>query len=231
MNMWVLMQKLLIFIIAAFFISTCFADNYPVIWTDQVKLNSLADIPKILSTQKITEVQYSNDNTGQTAVAKTCEDYFKLRKAGFFPVNNMEIGQESYFKNTCDPLQYFQHAQPATMSYIRNFNLQTDYKLLPAAAIFPSLGNMPDPEGNLGTAFPDIQISGTPSKNSITVTSQNIGMEADISVLGWGDFTHSGNDQMLIFVANYALGGTYHSYTTYVLGKDSASAPIINVGN
>jgi len=224
-------MRFLVFILTILFSSTCLADNYPVIWTPVVQLKSLADIPKILSTQKIAVVQYSNDNTGQTAVAKTCEDYFKLTNTGYFPINNMEIGQESYFKNTCDPLRYFQHAQPATISYLRNFDLEKDYKLLPAAAIFPSLGDMPDPEGNLGTAFPDLQISGTPSKNSITVKSQNIGMEADILVLGWGDFTHSGKDQMLIFVANYALGGTYHSYTTYVLSKDSAAASIVKVGN
>lgn len=218
-------------IIALLMTVTSFAagvDKYPVQWTSNLKLKSIAAIPQLFANPSYpgSQVNYvGGANDAQMTVATTCNDYFKLTKKDYEPANNMEIAAESFFKLNCDPLLFLQHAKPAKQSFLRQFNLQKDFGLLPAKYVFPNLGDGAQPIGDVKTAFPDTTTSDA-SANHINLTSKAAGMTSDIRILGWGDFNGKGNDQMLIFVGNYTLQGTFHSYTVYVLSRDSNNAPL-----
>jgi hypothetical protein len=201
--------------------------SYPVQWTHQLKLQSIKDIPNLLAspTYVNTQVKFITDNRAQHAIAKTCNDYFHLTKKGYVAETNIELSAESWFIANCDPLIYLLHAKPAKFSQVRGFNIQKEYGLLPAKLIFPNMGSDPQPRGTLQKAFPHARVVAT-TPTSITLDSKKAGMKTSISVLAWGDFNGSGYDQMLVFIANYALQGTYHSYTPYVLTRTTAKAPL-----
>jgi hypothetical protein len=220
---------LVVFVLGAFLPSTSLAANanYPVKWTTELQLQSIQEIPQLLTNPGYVqaEVKYVTDDKNQQAIAKTCNDYFELNKKGFVAQDNAAIDAESWFIKTCDSLIYLLHAKPAKYSYIRGFNLQNDYGLLPAEVIFPNLGDGGRPKGDVKTAFPDVQAN-LVSPTSIILSSAKAGMKTGVSVLGWGDFNGSGYDQMLVFIANYAMAGTYHFYTPFVLARKVANAPI-----
>lgn len=203
-----------------------FAADYPVLWTENVNINSLSEIPQLLTKESTTSVNYISDK-GQRAVANSCARYFELTKQGYYPENNKEISGESFFKMTCDPLNDLLHAKPAKQSYLRSFDIQKDYGLLPAAVVFPSLGESSDTKDNVKAAYPDVFVqTKMASKIAIDLVSKKAAMKSHVDILAWGDFNNDGYDDMLIFVANYVLQGTYHSYTTYILTKKSSDGAI-----
>lgn len=202
--------------------------KYPVRWTKGIQLNSLSDISQILLYKEFGEVHYSHDQN-QAAIAKTCNDYLMLTKKGFFPENNAEVANESFFKKNCDALVYLSHAHPAKYSFIRNFDLQKDYGLLPAILILPNM--IEGPAGTVNEAYHDVRVQkrDKSSRTSIELISKSAGLSADISILAWGDFNQDGYDDMLIFVAVYATGGTFHYYSTYALTRTSKDGPITKI--
>lgn len=223
-------MKQFLLIMASFLSISAYAADYPVTWTKDMKVKSLAAIPALLSAD-IGKVHYI-DNNDQKAVATSCNNYFRLTKLGYYPANNAELAAESYFKEKCDPLLLLLHARPAAESHVRNFDLKNDYKELPAAIVFPSITDVESPIGPLNLAFPDVTVEESPSpatSTTITLVTKAENMRAVISILAWGDFNHDRIDEMLVFVANYVPGGTYHSYTTYLLTKKSSSDPIVEV--
>ncbi|MGB6976213.1 MAG: hypothetical protein WBE18_01985 [Gammaproteobacteria bacterium] len=203
------------------------ASNYPVKWTSELKLQSIKEIPDLLvsPTYVKSQVKYVTDNRAVHGIAKTCKDFFHFTKKGFVAESNREINAENQFIKSCDPLIYLLHAKPAKRSYIRNFNIQKDYGLLPAKMIFPNLGSGHQPRGTLKKAFPHAQVT-IMNPTSITLSSKKDDMKTSVSVFAWGNFSGGGYDQMLILIANHALLGTYHTYTPYVLTRKGANAPI-----
>ncbi len=177
-------------------------------------------------------VKYVNEQN-QSAVATTCNDYIKLNKEKYFTADNYNTAMESYFVTKCNALIVLENAQPANTSFVRNFNLQKDYGLLPAALIFPDLSGEEQQNGSLHELYSDIQIEKNQSddKYSITLSSEKAAATTVISILAWGDFSHSGLDEMLILVAVYAyhFEGSYRSYNTYILTRKSANAPLEEV--
>lgn len=216
-------MKTSIFVFLLCFSTSLFAANLPVTWTSEVKLNSVQSIPSLL-TKQVEPVKYVNDKN-QTAIASTCNDYFTLTKMGYSPADNTEIAKESFYKKTCEPLVTISNAQPAKISFIRNFSLKQDYKMLPASIIFPSLSGEETPY-DLKTVYPDVQVLKA-SNTSATLISRNADMESNVSILAFGDFNKDGYDDMLIFVAHHLVGGTYHSYDTYLLTRKSENGALI----
>jgi len=216
------MKKLFGLILIALSLN-CFAAEYSVQWTPEISLSTLADIPSLLE-REVGEVQYTNGKDSQ--IAKTCNEYFKLTKAGYYPQDNMQIAAESFFKKNCDALVALQQAQPAKSSFVRNFNLQKDYGLLPASVIFPNLAEKNSPPGDLKIAYPDTEIK-VLNPYSVELMSKKAAMKSIVSILGWGDFNQDGYDDILMFIANYVLDGTYHSYSIFLLTRKNADAPLL----
>lgn len=224
--------RIIFFLLLVFGFTYCVAgggEDYSPQWAASLALKSLKDIPYLLAKEVSSDnqVSYINDKD-QKVVAKTCNDYLRLTKHGFSPLNNCEIARESFFRSICEPLEELQHIQSAKYSYLRNFDLKKDYGLLPAALVFPNVGNGPQPHGDVKTCYSDTKVENSVSsdKASITLTSQLAHMQTHMAVLAWGDFNQDGMDDMLVFVANYIPSGTYHFYSTYVLTRKSAHAPL-----
>jgi hypothetical protein len=220
----------LIFFVTVFLSPISVAANtshYPVKWTNELNLQSVKDIPGLLAspTYAGAKVQYVTDNKAVHGVAKTCNDFFRFAKKGFVAQNNIEVNAENQFIKHCDPLVYLLHSKPAKQSYIRDFDIQKDYGLLPAKLIFPNLGSGHQPKGSVKKAFPDVKVNAmTPT--SITLSSKKDDMKTTVFVIAWGNFSGGGRDQLLVIIANHAMVGTYHSYMPYVLTREGAKAPI-----
>jgi hypothetical protein len=200
-------------------------DDYPVQWSPDLKLKSLADIPSFSVNQVIGAVEFSNDAKPVT----TCHEFFEQRKLGHFPTNNAESIAESFFINSCVPLIYLARGKSAKISYIRNFNLQKDYGLLPAADILPNTGDGPQPIGDLINAYPDLHVNSS-KPNQIDIESKKAGLRAVISIIARGDFDNNGYDEILVTVANSVdkeSKGTYRTYSVYPFTRKEPNAPII----
>lgn len=206
--------------------SSALAETYPVSWSSALKLKSLSDIPQQLQ-QPINEVILTGPSSGPVTV-KTCVEYLKLTREGYFPANNHEIAASSWLISACYPLRFLQTAIPAQQSYLRSFDLVKNYQQLPADVVFPDLESESQPQGDLATAYPDAKLK-LRDNNSIELIESKIGMRAIVTLLAWGDYNHDGYDEMLIEVANYATDGSFHSYQMYVVAKTNSTAKITEI--
>lgn len=223
-----MLSLLFLLFVSSFSWATPPAGSYPVVITGALKIKSIDQIPQKMNEQNVVSIQFTNSKN-QKATADTCNEYFKLTKAGYLPANDTETAKEGYYRTVCQPLYYLEYAIPAKFSFVRDFDLSKDYKTLPAELIFPSLIVSSKPIGSLGSVFPDTQImTNQPvTKYSVDLISKKANMRAHVAVLAFGDFNRDGYDNILLFVAKYVLDGNFHDYSTYVLTRKVANGPFI----
>ncbi len=187
--------------------------GYPVLTTTKLPYRALLDAGTLLQQAppfngvNPAKVQLSKGN--DTASAVTCNQYLSYRSKGYEPSNNAELAIASHFIDYCIPLQELTQTKAAKISNLRNFDLWSDYQLLPASLLMPALSGKGGPKGTFINAYPNATLK-TMGANNIQLT--NGSQIVNVSVLAWGDYTGDGFDDMMLSVSHFVQGGTYHAY-------------------
>ncbi|MDF1796209.1 MAG: hypothetical protein P1U63_06715 [Coxiellaceae bacterium] len=220
------MKKILLLAVLFAASTIGYAEKFDVKWSGALQINSLADIPELLKQPPPApageKLSVQMDNGKQKKTVKTCLQYLAATNSGYEPSNNAEMSFASFYINYCKPLVMLSKVKPAKISDIRGFNLWLDYKNLPAKAVMPSITGK-GPEGAFGDAYPHATVEFLKPYSIKLVNEDEVAM---VDVLAWGDYQGDGLDDMLISVAHYLKGGSYHAYDLLWVTQKSPSGQI-----
>lgn len=198
----------------------------PIRWAPSLALEGSGQIAEKIKDKLVPEGEpgLSLFFNGMSRYVSTCEQYLQFRDEGFDAVKPTDIAEEMFFRFRCKTLQWLGRAQPSRSSTLDGY-LFSDTTLdeLP-----PCLG-MPE-EGDTETKVQEAMIRGLSLKEfdpAIQITkitdyaiSLNDGKQSlNLDLLAWADFNGDGPEDLLIFVNNSALKGTYRDYYHVVLTK------------
>jgi hypothetical protein len=173
----------------------------------------------------------AHDDKGRERRITTCEQYAKAIKEGWSAENNAQIATESFFIAGCDIPAMLLKAKPSTTSYLQDFHLDTEaLDLLP-----PSIASMGDNSDALEAAVkrgaslrqyaPNLKVQEKESRENRLVFQDEDG-RYDLEIAGFGDFNGDGIEDMLIFLASYAVGGSMHMYEPAILTRVTQGGPL-----
>ena len=165
---------------------------------------------KLTSPREITE---------QTTVT-TCRQYQDYKAKQWYALTSLDMAKEGWFEQVCTSIALLQSARPAKRSYLDEPKTGLgDVKLI-SAAILPTSGEAPAPNG--AATIADLVATGkvritsaTPARLDLAYASQNVVYEE----LARGDFDHDGIEDMLVFMAVHAQGGTMQWSRDLVLSR------------
>lgn len=171
------------------------------------------------------------DENGKTVRPVTCNDYFRLLEEGSYPPTTYDMTMTSYFVNRCDTLRFFQDAIPSRQSLVRTFALTKDSMTQLPASIVPSWGTEDDEQQlhsrkSWAAAFPQARLK-LKDDGSIEIT--DVSFITHISLLGWADFDHDGTEDVLLFLAVYANGGSFRTYYHEILTRTTNNGPLLEI--
>lgn len=202
-------------IIAAVMVMTAgfaWAGNYPVAKTTQLPTGTLTNAGTLLEQappmpqgQSAALTLAKGEQTKQVA---TCDAYLAMTHMGYSPANNAEQATASFYVDYCVPIYQLSQAKPAKISNIRDFDLWNGYQWLPAKIVMPNLSGH-GPKGTFISAFPKAKVS---YLRPTEIQVSDLNQVANIKVLGWGDVTGDGVDDMLLAINHYVVGGSYRAY-------------------
>lgn len=175
-----------------------------------------------------------------TAASKTksihnCRDYDEASKQGFRADTTYALSMESFFKSTCPLIRILKRASPATKSE--------------RVLAFDQLENLPSElivnlEGHYRKTLKQKDIVGKSLADFAKKTGFRLlkaskdqlefefsGMRTKLESVARADFENSGKEQVLVFKADYATGGSYRHYEYVILTPGERIAKVRQVAD
>jgi hypothetical protein len=153
--------------------------------------------------------------TGETkqVIIRTCEDYYNYRNKGFFASDNFNIKMSAFFEQTCGLIKSLKTATVASQSYISELGVSINTLDLMPISLLPNFN--PDFQAQID-AHPDSTIQDWINDGTITLyTAIENGFKIEFHYQGVimrelfrADLNNDGNEDILVFYYNYAIGGT-----------------------
>lgn len=173
---------------------------------------------------------FQNDS-GATARPVTCDEYFRLIDSGFYPPTTFDMSMASFFVLRCDTLRYIQHALPAKQSSIEDFRLTTRSLDDLPAALAPTWSDddgesgeeRVSPGGAWRTAYPADVIR---QHDSASIEVTNDAFITNLRIVAWADFDRDGFEDVLLYLAVHANGGTFRYYCDEAVTRLTADHPL-----
>jgi hypothetical protein len=212
---------------------------HPVRWGSWVAPPGRAALEKALQDRprrmEAHDALVDHDEKGREHRITTCDQYEKAKKGGWSAENNAQIATESFFIAGCDIPQMLLKAKPSATSYLDDFHLDASaLDVLPAgiaglADDSDALQAAEKKGASLKQYAPDLKVQVKETHDDRLVVQ---GEEAryDLEVAGFGDFNGDGIEDVLIFQASYAVGGSMHIYEPVILTRTKPGAPLRTVG-
>jgi hypothetical protein len=221
-----------LFLILISFLPAMAADLIPVKWrtTNSVfkDLKSLSEFPDLMkkNLEPVGLVKENPDKkTFDEKIANNCPQYLEYKSQGYEPNTNADIAMEGFFKLSCDPIQWLSQAKPSKKSFVKNYSFsKKSLKELP-----PSLGGLGGDssykeklekalsQGKSWSGFdPSMKVK---KVSSDQLEIANKGERIIFQILASGDFNDDGLEDLMLFIATYAVGGTYHAYETAIVTR------------
>jgi hypothetical protein len=198
----------------------------PVRWTDHIKIKSLADLDALLDapvdmSKSGGELELTHAG-GLKLKPKTGREYFDLLARGFQAYSNYDITMESWYRSAVGFVPYLRNAIPAKVSHVAGFSLAAD----PLRDLPIQLGAYLAEEEPFKRAvaegktwkefYPGATVlESAPHRAKL----QDDGANVFVDLLAWGDFNKDGIEDILLYVAKSARGGTFRSYTHAVITR------------
>jgi hypothetical protein len=164
----------------------------------------------------------NHDNRGDNHPVRTCEEYARAKKNHWTAENNAQIATESYFIKGCDLIRVLLAARPSRVSYVADLTLDASaLDVLP-----PSIGGLNDEGDGMKSAIAkgwslkqyDPALKVEKSGNGRLVIADEMS-RYDLEIAGYGDFNGDGVEDVLMFQASYAVGGSMHIYEPVILTR------------
>lgn len=224
-------KQLIILILSVVFLPYAFtiaAEEYPVRWTDHVKIKDLKEINRLSSepvdmSQSRGELELTNEN-GEKVKVTTCKEYWDYKEKGYRPYTTYDRAMESWFIKTCDPLKYLKGAKPSRVSYVTDFDLtKNPLQILPCTLDLNLSGDEVKKAKELiakGLTWKDF----TPNKTAEIIDKNEIKLEDEGSITwitfsAFGDFDNDGIEDILLDVSHKVKDGSYADHGHSILTR------------
>ncbi len=208
---------------------------YPVWWSDKLELDSLDQVEARLRRDiwphlpEGMELYVGGGPDGQQAQARDCDSLIKFSEAGYQGLGNPNIKVQLLNLAYCRAIALLRQAKPARESHLRTLRMNAE-----ALEFLPALVNLQVSceficyavEANeRGIPFTKFE---TPLvvdvKNDDEMTVWTTGWMVILSIVGRGDFTGDGVDDMLLLANGGATEGTYGASNLYLMTREAPGA-------
>lgn len=149
----------------------------------------------------------------------SCAQYHSALQQGFTAYTNESRALVSFYTLWCGSLNWLAHAKTSTLSYVKNFNLTTDYASLPSQIFFTRLGDSHQAK-TLIEKYPDATLTSI-QPTSITLDSKKSQLTMVINLLARADFSNNSQQDLLVSVAEFSHIDNFKHYGIYALQRNS----------
>ncbi len=213
----------------------------PIWWSGELELESLDRVGQRLRRDlwlgdpKGMELYVGGGPDGQQAQARDCESLIKLSEAGYQGLGNPNVKVQLLNLAYCRAIALLGRAKPARVSHLRDLKMNAD-----ALEFLPALVNLyasceficyavaANERAIPFTKFETPLVVDVESDDEMTVWMT--GWMVILSIVGRGDFTADGVDDMLILANGGATEGTYGASHLYLMTRDAPGAVLRVIG-
>jgi len=200
---------------------------YPVKWSNDLNLTSLADVPAALTRQDPTG--FGELVLGAKQVLPThCKQWAELHQAGYEPSTELEVQADGGAAFQCDVLRLLERARPARLSFVRELPKKGPDLLRILPAVFATaesperakrLAPLTQQGASLAAFDPKAKTIASPVPE-VTRVSESQGQSlVDIQPKAWGDFNGDGVDDVLMAVRNSMTEGSISTARVLLLTR------------
>ena len=178
--------------------------------------------------------ELTNDKKEKIHV-RTCKEYDDALEQGYFPNTMAAIADAAWFKYPCDTLRLLDQATPPKRSFLPPPKELFDPKLLPLM-LFPVLSDYEQTYGyNIkNETYQDRLDKGlmevtkpTGNPNPFKVAYIDDGMKQNLTQVVRADFNGDGIEDILLYEATYAIGGSHRFFDIIILTRKSADSKFV----
>ncbi len=208
---------------------------YPVWWSDKLELESLEQVDQRLRRDiwphlpEGMKLYVGGGPDGQQAHARDCDSLIKFSEAGYQGLGNPNIKVQLLNLAYCRAIAMLAQAKPARVSHLRSLRMNAEaLEFLPALVnLYPSCEFIcyavaANERGIPFTKFETPLVVDVKSDDEMTVWTT--GWMVILSIVGRGDFTADGVDDMLLLANGGATEGTYGASRLYLMTRDAPGA-------
>ena len=209
--------------------------SYPVWWSPKLELQSLDQVDQRLRRDlwpeigKGFELYLRGNSRSRKAYARDCSTMISLSEAGYWGLGNINIKPQIFNLAHCRAIALLAQANPVRTSYLRDFTLNAEaLDYLPALVnLYPSCEFIcyaveANEHGIPFTKFETPLVVEVTSDDEMTVWTT--GWMVILTIVGRGDFTEDGVDDMLLLANGGATEGTYGTTRLYLVTRNEAEA-------
>lgn len=197
---------------------------------DARALSALMSRPVPMGGNDAKGVELTSPDDGSKRTVRTCKDYLGLKNRGWFAFTTYDTTMEGFFIGMCGLLEVISGACSARRSYVSNPAVSvSDLSLLPPT-VLPAMTREQEEKlrqlGKSGVTVAELidPHAETTHTSAFRAEYQYAGMKQILEETARGDFNCDGLEDVLVFAASYATGGSYRSYEHLVLTRCSAAA-------
>jgi hypothetical protein len=204
---------------------------YPVRWSEDLKLASLADVEASLA---------KNDALGfgelkladQRVLPTNCKQWAELRHAGYEPTTSLEVQADGGALFQCEVLRLLKHVRPARVSFVRELpkggrELLGTLPALVATAESPEQGERLAPlvkqRAALAAFDPRARIVKSVAPDVTRIAEGDGQSIVDIQPKAWGDFNDDGVDDVVLAVRNSMTKGSLSTARVMLVTRSTAT--------
>ena len=165
----------------------------------------------------------------------TCKEYDDALEQGYFPYSNAAVMDAAWLKYPCGTLNLLEQAIKPKRSFLPPSEELFDLKLLPLM-LFPILSDYEQTYGyNIeNETYQDrvdkglVKVIKPERKSSpFDIAYTDDGMEQRLTQVVRTDFNGDGIEDVLLYEATYAIGGSYRFYDLIILTRKSADSKFV----
>lgn len=153
----------------------------------------------------------------------TCRQYDEATAQGWYALTTYDISMESFFNKACALVDALAKAAPARRSFIKEPRVSIGNMDVVSASVLKGFVPTGDAGATIGTLVRAGSVTVEKRESNILELSSN-GFVAQLEEMARGDFNGDGTEDILIFSAIHAQGGSFRGYEAKILSRTSADA-------
>jgi hypothetical protein len=164
-------------------------------------------------------------NMSERRPATTCRQYDELTSQGWYALTTYDMSMESFFRRECALIDALAKGMPARKSFVDDPRVGISDLDVVSALVLKGFVPTGAADATVGTLVRAGAVKVEEQSPRLLRLSGN-GFTAEFEEMARGDFNGDGNQDIFVFSAIHAEGGTLRGYETRILSRSSATAPL-----